>query len=240
MGKYDSKGTYAGYNKNNKERAEGDFYATPPEEVTNILNQLNIEFLGWDTVLDPCYGACHMLKGFVDYLNENNRHHDCFLIGTDIKDRGSDKFNNAFSCRDIALYADMEKGDFLNPNYKVPSVGAKSDPEGRDQVDYVIMNPPFSTLEYFINKGYDLAKKGLLVLCRLQALETKSRYENIFKDTPPSDVYIYVDRITCAKNGDETTKGNGVQAYCWLWWNKLGAPKRETKLHWITSAKYKK
>lgn len=209
MGKYDTKGTYAGYNKNNKERAEADFYATPPEEVTNILNQLNIEFLGWDTVLDPCYGACHMLKGFIDYLNENNQ--NCYLIGTDIKDRRTsenfEKSQKIFSCRNIHLYADMEKGDFLNPDYKIP---VSSEEEERDQVDYVIMNPPFSTLEYFINKGYDIAKKGLLVLCRLQALETKSRYENIFKDIPPSDVFVYVDRITCAKNGDETIKGNGV------------------------------
>ena len=37
MGKYSKKGTYAGYDKNNKERQAEDYYATPPEEVTNIL-----------------------------------------------------------------------------------------------------------------------------------------------------------------------------------------------------------
>lgn len=231
MGKYDTKGTYAGYNKNNKERAEADFYATPPEEVTNILNQLNIEFLEWDTILEPCCGAGHMVKGIIDYLDENN--YKPRIVGTDIKDRGLASFWDEFKGRKITFYQDEEKCDFLNPNYDINNFCT-------EVPDYVIMNPPFSTLEYFINKGYDIAKKGLLVLCRLQALETKSRYENIFKDIPPSDVYVYVDRITCAKNGDETIKGNGVQAYCWLWWNKLGAPKRETTLHWITSAKYKK
>ena len=42
MGKYSKKGTYAGYDKNNKERQAEDYYATPPEEVTNILRILNL------------------------------------------------------------------------------------------------------------------------------------------------------------------------------------------------------
>lgn len=37
MGLYSKKGLYAGYKKNHKEREALDYYATPPQEVTNIL-----------------------------------------------------------------------------------------------------------------------------------------------------------------------------------------------------------
>lgn len=37
---------------------------------------------------------------------------------------------------------------------------------------------------------------------RIQFLEGKGRYENILKENPPTDVYVYVDRIKCGKNGD--------------------------------------
>lgn len=46
MGQYTNKGLYNGYKKNSKEREELDYYATPPVEVTNILNQLQYDFTG--------------------------------------------------------------------------------------------------------------------------------------------------------------------------------------------------
>lgn len=49
---YNSKGLYNKYNKAHKERAELDYYATPINETTNILNQLNIDFNG-TTILEP-------------------------------------------------------------------------------------------------------------------------------------------------------------------------------------------
>lgn len=42
MGLYNNKGMTAGYKKNNKEREALDYYATPPAEVTNILEILNL------------------------------------------------------------------------------------------------------------------------------------------------------------------------------------------------------
>jgi hypothetical protein len=55
------------------------------------------------------------------------------------------------------------------------------------------------------------------MLGRLQFLEGQSRYENILKDYPPTDVYVYVDRISCDKNGTE--KMGAVQAYAWFYWD---------------------
>ena len=62
MGKYSKKGTYAGYDKNNKERAALDYYSTPTNEVLNILNTLNIDFSN-QSILEPCIGGGHMAEG---------------------------------------------------------------------------------------------------------------------------------------------------------------------------------
>ena len=81
MGKYDKKGGYAGYDKNNKEREPFDYYATPPEEVTNIIKILK----PWDLdnnkeiiILEPCADGGHMIKGIRDSGFEGG------IIGTDI------------------------------------------------------------------------------------------------------------------------------------------------------------
>ena len=44
MGQYTNNGLYNAYKKNNKERAELDYYATPTPEVINILNTLKYDF----------------------------------------------------------------------------------------------------------------------------------------------------------------------------------------------------
>ena len=44
MGQYTKNGLLNGYKKNNKERAELDYYATPTVEVENILNTLQYDF----------------------------------------------------------------------------------------------------------------------------------------------------------------------------------------------------
>ena len=62
-------------------------------------------------------------------------------------------------------------------------------------------------------------------------LEGSGRYEKIFKENPPTDVYQYVDRIQCWKDGVKPA-GTSAQAYCWLIWDKK-VPAAAPKLHWI-------
>lgn len=103
-----------------------------------------------------------------------------------------------------------------------------------NKVDYIIMNPPYSTIEPFVIRGLEIAQKGLLVLGRLQFLEGKSRYDNILKDNPPTDVYIYVDRIKCYKNGDFSQTESSAQAYAWFYWDKEKMKKSKYKSRIIT------
>ena len=208
MGQYSKKGLYSAYDKNHKEREALDYYSTPTEEVTNILEILNIEGLSDATILEPCCGGGHMIEGILKYGATK-------IIGTDIKDRG---YNNPNLTLTYGL-------DYLADDYPYSNS------------DYIIMNPPFKLIEPFVIRSLEIATKGVLMFGRLQFLEGQSRYNNILKDNPPSDVYVYIDRVVCYKNGDLSIKPSGVQAYAWYYWD-LTKSEKETKLHWIWSKKH--
>lgn len=210
MGQYNKKGMYAGYDKNHKERDALDYYSTPTEEVENILNILDIDFK--DTIiLEPCAGGGHMIKGILNYTH-NKGVPETKIIATDVQERET--------LPGIMVHSGLQY-DFLSDNYPlIPDI------------DWVIMNPPFSTIEPFVMKSLEIANKGVIMFGRLQFLESEKRYENILKDNPPQDVYVYVDRVACYKNGDTTQKMASVQAYAWFIWDKIKEHKG-SQLHWI-------
>lgn len=210
MGQYTKNGLYAGYKKNHSEREALDFYSTPTAEVENILTVLDYDFTG-QTILEPCVGGGHMANGIVNYLNSHDQEPK-LLIATDIKDRG---FVDVDWKRQYNL-------DFLADDYPY------------SEADVIIMNPPYATLEPFLIRALEIAKHKLIVLCRTQVLEGGGRYENIFAKNPPTDVYQYVNRIQCYKNGVEVG-GSDSQAYCWLVWDK-DEHVEYPRLHWIKRA----
>ena len=210
MGQYTNKGLYNAYKKNNKEREANDYYATPTAEVLNILRELDYDFHE-ASILEPCVGGGHMAEGIVSYLIESGSSRNK-LIATDIKDRGYE--TTYWNCQ-YSL-------DFLSDDYPIESA------------DVVIMNPPYSILEPFLIRALEIAKKKLIVLCRMQVLEGEGRYEKIFNVNPPTHVYQYVDRIQCWKNGEEP-EGSSAQGYCWVVWDK----EKQVEcpgLHWIRRA----
>lgn len=207
MGQYTNKGLYNAYKKNNKEREEKDYYATPKDEVLNILNALNYDFTE-QTILEPCVGGGHMAQGINQYI-ENNGQFLVRRIGTDIQDRGFED-----------EYWQTEYGfDFLADDYPF------------DSADVIIMNPPYSILEPFLIRALEIAKDKLIVLCRMQVLEGEGRYKKIFINDPPTEIYQYVDRIQCWKNG-EKPEGSSAQGYCWLVWDRKN-PTPAPMLHWL-------
>ena len=208
--KYTKRGLYNGYDKKHKERDALDYYSTPTEEVTNILNELNLDFSN-TIILEPCCGGGHMYKAIHDYMTADN--YADAIVATDVADRET--------IIDFPRLVGPEY-DFLSDDYN----------PGVDYVDYIIMNPPYSTIEPFTIRALEIAEKGVLMLARLQFLEGKGRYENILSENPPTDVYVYVDRIKCYKNGDFSQTESSAQAYAWFFWNKEKEDK-ETKLHWI-------
>ena len=206
MGQYTNKGLYNGYKKNNKEREELDYYATPTCEVENILNAINLDFNG-KTILEPCVGGGHMMNGIINYCEANGMSPE--IIGTDVKDRG---YKNLKCKLEYEL-------DFLSDDYPY------------DKANIIIMNPPYSTIEPFLIRSLEIAEDYLIVLCRTQGLEGSSRYEKIFEQNPPTFIYQYVDRIQCWKNGTKPS-GTSAQAYAWLIWDKNNSNK-EPIFRWI-------
>ena len=217
MGQYTNKGLYNSYDKNHKERDKLDYYATPIHEVFNILKELDIDFSD-QTILEPCVGGGHMADGIDSYIMTKyqtpNKIESIRCIGTDIQDRGYS--NEAW---------ELKYGlDFFADDYPV------------NTADWVIMNPPYSVIEPFVIRALDIAEKGVIMLARLQFLEGSGRYEKILKDNPPTEVYVYVDRIQCWKNGVEP-EGSSAQAYAWFIWNKENySPCIKTQVHWLRRA----
>lgn len=213
MGQYNNKGLYNSYKKNNKERAELDYYATPTNEVINILNTLHYDFSN-KSILEPCIGGGHMLDGIINYCDQHNQIPKA-IVGTEWADRGymNDRCNIAYGL------------DFLDDNYPVHTT------------DVIIMNPPYATLEPFLIRALEIAQEKLIVLCRTQTLKGASRYKNIFAKEPPSEIYQYIDRIQCWKNGEKPA-GSSAQAYCWLVWNKtlINYGCFPPLMHWIHRA----
>lgn len=134
-----------------------------------------------------------MYQGIQNYMTKDN--YADAIIATDVVERET----NIQFPHDVG-----PQYDFLSDNYKLPI---------DTHVDYIIMNPPYSTIEPFVIRALEIAERGVLMLGRLQFLEGKGRYENILKDNPPSDVYVYVDRIKCYKNGDFNDNTSSAQAY---------------------------
>lgn len=209
MGLYNAKGLYNKYDKNHKERDKTDYYATPPGETINILRILNFDPNGLK-ILEPCAGGGHMYKDIMDYCDEVHTK-GTILQATD--------FHYHQPMCDLPI-ATGEKYDFLSDYYP-----------WTENIDWIIMNPPYATIEPFTIKALEIADKGVIMLARLQFLEGKSRYENILKNAPLSDVYVYVDRIQCWKDG-KVPSGSSAQAYAWFVFDKEKYD-GESRVHWI-------
>ena len=212
-GHYTKKGLYNNYDKNHKERDKFDYYATPPEEVLNILDTYQPDFTDC-TILEPCAGEGHMAKSIWKYIMNNNFDNSCLLC-TEFQKR-----ENKFPDEIIIGYG--KQFDFLSDDYScIPITG----------IDWIIMNPPYATIEAFMIRALDIAQKGVIMLGRIQCLEGEGRYENVFMENPPTYVYTYVDRIQCWKNGQKPT-GSSAQGYSWFIWDKSKA-NQETIHRWL-------
>ena len=204
MGLYNTKGLYNSYDRNHAERDKLDYYATPPGETLNILKTLGYDFSDC-TILEPSCGGGHMAKDIYEYCNDTTT-----ITCTDIHEQ-----------EQIFEYPHFtgEEYDFLADDYPI------------DTADWIIMNPPYATIEPFVIRALEIADKGVIMLARLQFLEGKKRFENILSTNPPTDIYVYVDRIQCWKAGIKPT-GSSSQAYAWFVWRKT-ENNEFPQVHWM-------
>lgn len=85
------------------------------------------------------------------------------------------------------------------------------------KVDYIITNPPFKLLLPFMKHSLECTNK-VAIFCRLQALESKSRY-SFYKINPPIRIYVFVDRVSCVQT-HYNKNAHAIMCFCWLIWEK--------------------
>ena len=100
----------------------------------------------------------------------------------------------------------------------------------------ILTNPPYKYAKEFVLKALSLLPAGCkcYMFLKLTFLEGKARREEIFSKFPPKAIYVFSERVMCAKNGEfERMKAGGgsAVAYAWYVWQKnwIG----ETKIEWI-------
>lgn len=79
----------------------------------------------------------------------------------------------------------------------------------------IITNPPYKHLNEWIINGLALTNRKLALLCRIQTLEGVQRYNKIFKNYPPSRIYVFVKRLHICRNADFSL-ARGAVCYAWL------------------------
>ena len=87
----------------------------------------------------------------------------------------------------------------------------------------------------FVLKALELTKPGakVVVFLRTLFLEGTKRYEKLFKENPPKNIYVFSNRQVCSKVDDHTV-GSAV-SYSFFEWEKgyKGSP----AIKWIQSKK---
>lgn len=93
----------------------------------------------------------------------------------------------------------------------------------RYDADWIITNPPFNDSTEFVLNALRLAGTGVAMFVRLSWLESVGRYEKIFRDSPPTKLAIFTERVPLHK-GRWEENGATMTAYVWLVWIKGAEP----------------
>lgn len=97
--------------------------------------------------------------------------------------------------------------DFLEDNYE------------NEKYDWVITNPPYKYGTEFVNKSLKIANKGVCMFLRYTFNEGQKRYEELFKDNPPSKILNFSKRVGLKYGEADSNQGSAV-LYQWFIWEK--------------------
>ena len=85
----------------------------------------------------------------------------------------------------------------------------------------IITNPPYKYAQEFVERAMQIVHDGhkVAMLLKLTFLEGKAR-KQMYMEYPPQTVYVFSERIKCAKNGEFDKIGSSAVAYAWFVWRK--------------------
>jgi hypothetical protein len=102
--------------------------------------------------------------------------------------------------------------------------------ENTKQYDNIITNPPYAIAEKLLEHFVDIYNQKMAMLVRTAFLESKKRYDGLYKDNPPARVYVFSQRVSMYPKGYEIKSG-GTTSYSWIVWDKQH--EGPTELKWI-------
>jgi hypothetical protein len=85
--------------------------------------------------------------------------------------------------------------------------------------EWIITNPPFNLACEFTLRALDLASEGVAMLARTTWIESKGRYEKLFRDRPPTLYAPFVERVPMVK-GRWDPAASTATSYAWFIWRK--------------------
>lgn len=100
----------------------------------------------------------------------------------------------------------------------------------------ILTNPPYKYAKEFVLHALNLIRNGrkVYMFLKLTFLESKARYKELFSKYPPKKVYVFSERVLCAKNAEfQKMKdgGGSAVAYAWYIWEK--GYQGKTTIEWI-------
>ena len=131
------------------------------------------------------------------HLSERLKEHGYEVYSSDLVDRG---------------YYGTNVKDFL----LVKSLDASYD---------ILTNPPYKYAKEFVLHALDLLSNGrkCYMFLKTTFLEGKARYNELFSKAPPKAVYVFSERVLCAKNAQfdqMKERGGSAVSYAWFVWEK--------------------
>jgi hypothetical protein len=119
-------------------------------------------------------------------------------ISSVLKDYGVDVISS-----DIHDYGYGPVVDFLTTN---------------ETVDHIVTNPPFFIAQKFVERALASTTGKVAMLLKLAFLEGKKR-KAFFEQNPPKKVWVFSNRITMHREGNEEAyKNGGMIAFAWFIW----------------------
>lgn len=86
------------------------------------------------------------------------------------------------------------------------------------RADNIVMNPPFSMAQQFVELSLARTTKKVAMLGKLQFLEGQKR-KPFFQATPLKRVYVFSKRVQFYRNGEKGSYSNSTMAFAWYLWD---------------------
>lgn len=156
---------------------------------------------------------------------------------------GVEKFNNVWECAcGMGHLSEVLKKhnihakstDLIDRGYGTPNIDFLLCYEKHD--GDIITNPPYRFARQFIEQALNLVSDGhkVAMLVKNSFLEGKTR-KDWFCSTPPKTVYVFSEKVNCAKGGDFKTyySSNFLGANTYIWLVYIKGFNGTTEIKWL-------